>query len=77
MEEALSSNSHQKVPLFGLGIAGNFAGHLQQTGEANALQGAVDASRPQALFPFLCQMPRNLILLLIRTRLILYYYHRM
>lgn len=48
----MSSNSHQKVPLFGLGIAGNFAGHLQQTGEANALQGAVDASRPQALFPF-------------------------
>lgn len=48
----MNPNSSKKVPLFGIGIAGNFAGHLQQTGEANGLQGEVDASRPQALFPF-------------------------
>ena len=48
----MSPNSSKKVPLFGIGIAGNFAGHLQQTGEAKALQGDVDTSRPQALFPF-------------------------
>lgn len=48
----MSQNNNQKVPLFGVGIAGNFAGHLQQTGEANGLQGQVDASSPQAIFPF-------------------------
>ncbi len=42
----------QKIPLFGIGIAGNFAGHLQQTGEANGLKGDVDTQSPQALFPF-------------------------
>ncbi len=42
----------QKIPLFGIGIAGNFAGHLQQTGEASGLKGQVDAQSPQALFPF-------------------------
>lgn len=41
-----------KMPLFGIGIAGNFAGHLQQTGEAKGLQGTVDTQSPQALFPF-------------------------
>ncbi|ASA56678.1 DUF5718 family protein [Vibrio gazogenes] len=36
-----------------LGIAGNFAGHLQQAGEASdfALYGDVNANKPQALFP--------------------------
>ncbi|WP_050934661.1 DUF5718 family protein, partial [Vibrio harveyi] len=36
-----------------LGIAGNFAGHLQQAGEADdfALYGDVNANKPQALFP--------------------------
>ncbi|WP_061034821.1 MULTISPECIES: DUF5718 family protein [Vibrio] len=36
-----------------LGIAGNFAGHLQQAGEADdfTLYGDVNANKPQALFP--------------------------
>ncbi|MFM2595048.1 DUF5718 family protein [Vibrio harveyi] len=36
-----------------LGIAGNFAGHLHQAGEADdfALYGDVNANKPQALFP--------------------------
>ncbi|QMV13782.1 DUF5718 family protein [Vibrio spartinae] len=36
-----------------LGVAGNFAGHLQQAGEADdfALYGDVNANKPQALFP--------------------------
>ncbi|ABM04154.1 conserved hypothetical protein [Psychromonas ingrahamii 37] len=40
------------TPLFGLGIAGNSAGHLQQTGEINGLSAIDDAAKPQALFPF-------------------------
>ncbi|WGY44981.1 MULTISPECIES: DUF5718 family protein [unclassified Vibrio] len=48
----MSPKNNKKVPLFGVGIAGNFAGHLQQTGEANGLQGQIDASSPQAIFPF-------------------------
>ncbi len=39
-------------PLFGIGIAGNFAGHLTQTGEAKALAHAIDDQKPQALFAF-------------------------
>lgn len=39
-------------PLFGLGIAGNSAGHLQQTGEIKGLCTNDDAAKPQALFPF-------------------------
>lgn len=39
-------------PLFGLGIAGNSAGHLQQTGEIKGLSANDDAAKPQALFPF-------------------------
>jgi hypothetical protein len=38
--------------LFGLGIAGNSAGHLQQTGESKGFSQLVDANKPQALFPF-------------------------
>tara|TARA_R110001592_G_scaffold16680_2_gene70855 strand:+ start:2594 stop:3457 length:864 start_codon:yes stop_codon:yes gene_type:complete len=38
--------------LFGLGIAGNSAGHLQQTGESNAFAKLDDPNKPQALFPF-------------------------
>ncbi|MCF7363815.1 DUF5718 family protein [Vibrio sp. A1-b2] len=41
-----------EIPIFGIGIAGNFAGHLQQTGEEKGLQGSVDTQSPQALFPF-------------------------
>lgn len=40
------------APLFGLGIAGNFAGHLTQTGEAKGLSQAIDDEKPQALFAF-------------------------
>jgi hypothetical protein len=39
-------------PLLGLGIAGNSAGHLQQTGEIKGLSAVDDAAKPQALFPF-------------------------
>jgi len=39
-------------PLFGLGIAGNSAGHLQQTGESDAFTKLDDPHKPQALFPF-------------------------
>ncbi|MFT6924921.1 MAG: hypothetical protein ACJAZP_000491 [Psychromonas sp.] len=39
-------------PLLGLGIAGNSAGHLQQTGEIKGLSAIDDAAKPQALFPF-------------------------
>lgn len=46
------NQQNQNIPLFGIGIAGNFAGHLQQTGEASGLKGDVDTQRPQALFPF-------------------------
>lgn len=48
------NHQHQRQgePLFGIGIAGNFAGHLQQTGEEKGLKGEVDTQRPQALFPF-------------------------
>tara|TARA_R110001583_G_scaffold1583_2_gene12309 strand:+ start:16070 stop:16912 length:843 start_codon:yes stop_codon:yes gene_type:complete len=38
--------------LLGLGIAGNSAGHLQQTGESKGFSQLVDANKPQALFPF-------------------------
>lgn len=37
--------------LFSLGIAGNSAGHLQQTGESQAFTQFDDANKPQALFP--------------------------
>jgi len=48
------NHKHQRQgePLFGIGVAGNFAGHLQQTGEEKGLKGEVDTQRPQALFPF-------------------------
>lgn len=39
-------------PLLGLGIAGNSAGHLEQTGEIDGLITVDDAAKPQALFPF-------------------------
>lgn len=39
-------------PLLGLGIAGNSAGHLQQTGEIKGLSAIDEAAKPQALFPF-------------------------
>ncbi len=42
----------ETTPLFGIGIAGNFAGHLNQTGEAKGLSQAVDDEKPQAIFPF-------------------------
>jgi hypothetical protein len=42
----------ESVPLFGLGIGGNSAGHLDETGEGAALGQQFDASKPQVLFPF-------------------------
>ncbi|MFA7258063.1 MAG: DUF5718 family protein, partial [Aeromonas bestiarum] len=38
----------------GLGVAGNFAGHLEQAGEASDFVAVVvrDTSAPKALFPF-------------------------
>ncbi len=46
------TNTVADAPLFGIGIAGNFAGHLTQTGEAKGLSHAVDDEKPQALFAF-------------------------
>lgn len=47
------ANKNKNHPaLLGLGIAGNSAGHLQQTGESNAFIKFDDSSKPQALFPF-------------------------
>lgn len=40
------------MPWFGIGVAGNSAGHLQQTGEGGALPGLSNADEPQAIFPF-------------------------
>jgi hypothetical protein len=38
---------------FGVGVAGNFAGHLEQAGEAgDFVNVAADASAPKGLFPF-------------------------
>jgi hypothetical protein len=38
---------------FGIGVAGNFAGHLEQAGEAgDFVNVAADASAPKGLFPF-------------------------
>lgn len=45
-------NNDPVKPLLGLGIAGNSAGHLQQTGESKAFSKLDDINRPQALFPF-------------------------
>lgn len=42
----------QLTDLFALGIAGNSAGHLQQTGESKAFKEIKDINKPQALFPF-------------------------
>lgn len=41
----------------GLGVAGNFAGHLEQAGEASDFVTVVvrDTSAPKALFPFTCR----------------------
>jgi len=44
--------NHNRGVLFGLGIAGNSAGHLQQTGESQAFNELDDPNKPQALFPF-------------------------
>src|SRR5690349_9718226 len=38
---------------FGLGVAGNFAGHLEQAGEAGDFVGVTaEAGAPKGLFPF-------------------------
>ncbi|MGR0278387.1 allantoate amidohydrolase [Marinomonas dokdonensis] len=39
-------------PLFGLGIGGNSAGHLEQTGEINGFDSPAEQAGPQAIFPF-------------------------
>ncbi|GLS90754.1 hypothetical protein GCM10007916_18210 [Psychromonas marina] len=44
--------NRNKGVLFGLGVAGNSAGHLQQTGESQAFNELDDPNKPQALFPF-------------------------
>lgn len=46
------THNHHLFPLFALGIAGNSAGHLQQTGESKAFTAFDDSNKPQALFPF-------------------------
>ncbi|MEZ9330511.1 DUF5718 family protein [Vibrio breoganii] len=43
-------NTHQR--LAGFGIAGNSAGHLDQTGEIVALDVSDQSDKPRALFPF-------------------------
>ncbi len=48
----MSIDNKNASALFGLGIAGNSAGHLQQTGESQAFTEACDINKPQALFPF-------------------------
>jgi len=45
-------DNKQPLPQFALGIAGNSAGHLQQTGESKAFNAFDDSNKPQALFPF-------------------------
>lgn len=45
-------DNKNSTPIFGLGIAGNSAGHLQQTGESKAFAKLDDINKPQALFPF-------------------------
>ena len=44
----------------GLGVAGNFAGHLEQAGEASDFVTVVvrDTSAPKALFPLRAGPPR-------------------
>ena len=44
--------------VIGLGVAGNFAGHLEQAGEANDFKDLVidDASAPKGVFPFYVPM---------------------
>lgn len=44
----------------GLGVAGNFAGHLEQAGEASDFVAVVvrDTTAPKALFPFSCRAIR-------------------
>ncbi|WP_413700337.1 DUF5718 family protein [Psychromonas sp. KJ10-10] len=45
-------NKSKMEPLLGLGIVGNSAGHIQQTGESKGLTKIGDINKPQALFPF-------------------------
>ncbi len=45
-------DNKNSIALLGLGIAGNSAGHLQQTGEGKAFTQSNDINKPQALFPF-------------------------
>lgn len=45
-------NKSKRMPLLGLGIVGNSAGHIQQTGESKGLTKIGDIHKPQALFPF-------------------------
>ncbi len=56
---AMPTGSHTDVALtelrswFGVGVAGNFAGHLEQAGEAgDFVNVAAEASAPKGLFPF-------------------------
>ncbi len=48
-----TTGTHQLDTLFGFGVAGNFAGHLEQAGEAGDFV-AVDAApeAPKGIFPF-------------------------
>ncbi|MGL5659704.1 MAG: DUF5718 family protein [Aeromonas sp.] len=54
--EAQSGETHiaAQSKFIGLGVAGNFAGHLEQAGEASDFVAVVvrDTSAPKALFPF-------------------------
>lgn len=45
-------HNNKQAPCFALGIAGNSAGHLQQTGESQGFSRFDDSNKPQALFPF-------------------------
>jgi len=45
--------------VIGLGVAGNFAGHLEQAGEASDFVGvAAEAGAPKGVFPFYIPRPR-------------------
>ncbi len=47
--------------VIGLGVAGNFAGHLEQAGEAESFNDVkvADAAAPKALFPFYLPNPKE------------------
>lgn len=49
----MTTGTRQLDALFGLGVAGNFAGHLEQAGEAGDFVAVVaEAEAPKGIFPF-------------------------